>query len=53
VAAAKREAETGKGEDKKLFDRADNGVLIAREEKEALDALLQQISYAKGGNKRP
>jgi len=51
AARAREEARRGKGEDKGLFDRADNGVLIAREEKEALEALLKQIDYAKGGRK--
>ncbi len=52
-AAKARDAATrGQGEDNKLFDRADNGVLIAREEKDALEALLQEINYAKGGDKR-
>ncbi|MZR14091.1 DNA primase [Maritimibacter sp. DP07] len=47
------EARRGQGEDKGLFDRADNGLLIAREEKEALDALLKQIEDQQGGRKRP
>jgi len=48
---ARDEAARGKGEDKQLYERADNGVLIAREEKDALDALLEGITYAKSGNK--
>ncbi|MEJ2002100.1 MAG: DNA primase [Maritimibacter sp.] len=51
AAKARDQAARGGGEDKQLFDRADNGVLIAREEKDALEALLQEISYAKGGDK--
>jgi DNA primase len=47
------EARRGQGEDKGLFERADNGVLVAREEKEALDALLRQIEDQQGGRKRP
>ena len=47
AAKARDAAARGKGEDKQLYDRADNGVLIAREEKEALDALLDEIDYAK------
>ncbi len=39
------------GEDKTHYDRADNGALIAREEKERLEALLREISYAKGDGK--
>ena len=45
---ARDAASRGQGEDKNLYDRADNGVLIAREEKDALDALLEEIDYAKG-----
>lgn len=51
AARAREDATRGKGEDKGLFDRADNGVLLAREEKEALEALLRQIDYQKGGRK--
>lgn len=51
AAKARDEAARGKGEDRQLFDRADNGVMIAREEKDALEALLQQIRYSKGGDK--
>lgn len=47
------EARRGQGEDKGLFDRADNGVLVAREEKEALDSLLSGIEYQKGRGKTP
>ena len=47
AAKARDAAARGKGEDKQLYDRADNGVLIAREEKDALDALLEDIDYAK------
>ncbi|PIE07580.1 MAG: DNA primase [Rhodobacterales bacterium] len=47
AARARDEAARGKGEDKQLYDRADNGVLIAREEKDALDALLKGISFEK------
>lgn len=47
------EARRGQGEDRGLFERADNGVLLAREEKDALDALLQQIETETGGKKRP
>ncbi|MAM61004.1 DNA primase [Maritimibacter sp. UBA3975] len=47
------EARRGQGEDKGLFERADNGVLVAREEKDALDALLKQIEDQQGGRKRP
>ncbi|MCB1330931.1 MAG: DNA primase, partial [Maritimibacter sp.] len=48
---ARDAAARGKGEDKQLYERADNGVLIAREEKDALDALLEGITYAKSGGK--
>lgn len=47
------EARRGQGDDKGLFDRADNGVMVAREEKDALDALLKQIEDQQGGRKRP
>ena len=47
AAKARAAAAKGRGEDKQLYDRADNGVLIAREEKDALDALLEEIDYAK------
>ncbi len=47
AAKAREAAARGKGEDKGLFDRADNGVMLAREEKEALEALLRQIDDAK------
>jgi DNA primase len=47
AAKARDAAARGKGEDKQLFERADNGVLIAREEKDALDALLEGIAFAK------
>lgn len=52
-AARAREAARrgGAGEDKAIYDRADNGVLIAREEKDQLEALLRDIDYAKGGRK--
>lgn len=52
-AAKAREAARrgGAGEDKATYDRADNGVLIAREEKDQLEALLRDIDYAKGGRK--
>jgi DNA primase len=52
-AAKAREAARrgGAGEDKQLYDRADNGALIAREEKDQLEALLRDIDYAKGGRK--
>ncbi|MBV7410223.1 DNA primase [Maritimibacter sp. DP1N21-5] len=42
------EARRGKGEDKGLYDRADNGVLLAREERAALDALLKLIDGEPG-----
>ena len=51
AAKARDSAARGQGEDKGLFDRAVNGVLIAREEKQALDALLEQIEFAKNGRK--
>ncbi|GKY90195.1 DNA primase [Sinisalibacter aestuarii] len=41
----------GSDEDKTLFDRAANGALIAREEKDQLDALLRDIEFTKGGRK--
>jgi DNA primase len=41
----------GAGEDKAQYDRADNGALIAREEKDQLEALLRDIEYTKGGRK--
>ncbi len=44
---ARDAAARGQGEDKQLYDRADNGVLIDREEKDALDALLEKIGQAK------
>ena len=47
AAKARDAAARGKAEDKQLYDRADNGVLIAREEKDALDALLEEIGHAK------
>ena len=52
-AARAREAASrgGAGEDKTQYDRADNGVLIARDEKERLEALLREISYDKGRRK--
>ncbi len=51
AAKAREAAARGKGEDKGFYDRADNGVLIAREEKDALEALLKQIDYAKSARK--
>ena len=51
--ADRRAARRGQGDDKGLFDRADNGVMVAREEKDALDALLKQIEDQQGGRKRP
>jgi DNA primase len=51
AAKARDAAARGKGEDKGLFDRADNGVMLAREEKQALEALLKQIDYAKSARK--
>ena len=51
AARASEAARRGQGEDKGLFDRADNGVLLAREEKQALEALLNQINFQKGGRK--
>jgi len=50
-AARAREAASrgGSGEDKALYDRADNGVLIAREEKDRLEELLREIGFARGG----
>jgi DNA primase len=42
------EARRGKGEDKGLYDRADNGVLLAREERAALEALLKLIDGEPG-----
>lgn len=45
------EALRGKGEDKGLFERADNGMLVAREEKDALDALLKMIEDLDGTKK--
>jgi DNA primase len=52
-AAKAREAAQrgGAGEDKAQYDRADNGALIAREEKDQLDALLRDIEFTKGGRK--
>ncbi|MCB1336130.1 MAG: DNA primase [Maritimibacter sp.] len=50
---AREEAARGAGEDSKLFDRAANGVLVAREEKDALDALLEQINIAKDRGNLP
>ena len=49
-AARAREAAArgGAGEDKTQYDRADNGALIAREEKERLEALLREIRFGKG-----
>jgi DNA primase len=48
-AARAREAASrgGAGEDKALYDRADNGVLIAREEKDRLEELLREIRFAR------
>ena len=51
AAQARDAAARGTGEEKGLFDRADNGVMIAREEKEALETLLKQIDFAKSGRK--
>ncbi len=50
-AARAREAASrgGAGEDKTHYDRADNGVLIAREEKDRLEALLREIGFARDG----
>jgi len=52
-AARAREAASrgGTGGDKKTYERADNGALIAREEKDQLEALLRDIDYARGGRK--
>ncbi|MGH1367207.1 MAG: DNA primase [Maritimibacter sp.] len=47
------EARRGQGENRGMFDRADNGVMVAREEKDALDALLNAIEYQKGQGKTP
>lgn len=47
----RHEAQSGKGEDKGLFERADNGVMMAREEREALDALLKRIQTQTSGKK--
>ena len=54
-AARAREAAArgGAGEDKTQYDRADNGALIAREEKERLEALLREISFGKGNRDLP
>lgn len=51
AARARDAAARGKDEDKGIFDRADNGVMLAREEKQALEALLKQIDYAKSARK--
>ncbi|SMH52845.1 DNA primase [Maritimibacter sp. HL-12] len=50
-AARAREAASrgGAGEDKALYDRADNGVLIDREEKGRLEELLREIGHSRGG----
>ena len=52
-AAKAREAASrgGAGEDRASYERADNGALIAREEKDRLEALLRDIDYGKGGGK--
>lgn len=47
------EAQRGKGDDQSMFERADNGVLIAKEEKQALDTLLKQIEDQQTGRKTP
>ncbi len=43
----------GLGVDKTLYDRADNGTLISRDEKERLDDLLREIEFSKGGGRKP
>ncbi|WP_372609660.1 DNA primase [Aquicoccus sp.] len=47
AAEAHNRAAHGTGEDKAEFDLGDNGARIDRREKDAFDALLDQINYAK------
>ncbi len=51
AAQARAEASRGQREETAEFDVADSGALIDREEREALQALLEEIDFAKGGRK--
>jgi DNA primase len=51
AAEARNRALRAQGEDKTTFDVADNGALMNREEREALERLLGGIDFTKGGRK--
>ncbi|MCI2398584.1 DNA primase [Aliiroseovarius subalbicans] len=51
AAEARNRAVRSEGEDKAVFDIADNGALVDREERSALDALLEQIETTRKGQK--
>ncbi|HFQ15297.1 MAG TPA: DNA primase [Rhodobacteraceae bacterium] len=51
AAQAREKARRGQEEDRATYDVADSGALVDRQEKEALDALLEEIRQAKPGQK--
>lgn len=51
AAEARNRAQRAQGEDKTSFDVADNGALLDRGEREALERLLDGIDFTKGGRR--